>query len=225
LNYFAHGYPFVDDPYFLAGTAAPDWLAVVDRRVRVRPRHAEQLAADPDPAAAALGRGLLQHFRDDARFHETRAFAETSLALTVAARDVLAGESGFRPSFLGHLLTEVLLDAVLIAAMPQRLEAYYRTMDALDGRVIEAAINRVAPRPAEHLALMIGRFSAERFLSDYADDAKLMVRLNQVMRRLQLAPLPPGFIDVVGLARRRVSQRREELLAGIPVPPPTETPA
>ena len=33
MNYFAHGVRFLEDPYFLAGTAVPDWLSVVDRRV------------------------------------------------------------------------------------------------------------------------------------------------------------------------------------------------
>ena len=36
MNYFAHGYAFLDDPYFLAGTAVPDWLSVIDRRMRAR---------------------------------------------------------------------------------------------------------------------------------------------------------------------------------------------
>ena len=40
MNYFAHGREFVDEPYFLAGTAVPDWLSVVDRPTRIRSRQA-----------------------------------------------------------------------------------------------------------------------------------------------------------------------------------------
>ena len=32
MNYFAHALPFLDQPYFMAGTAVPDWLTVVDRQ-------------------------------------------------------------------------------------------------------------------------------------------------------------------------------------------------
>ena len=32
MNYFAHALPFFDRPYFVAGTAAPDWLAAADRQ-------------------------------------------------------------------------------------------------------------------------------------------------------------------------------------------------
>ena len=48
----------------------------------------------------------------------------------------------------------------------------------------------MAARPAVRLAGMIPLFARERFLSDYADDAKLCYRLNQVMRRVRLPALP-----------------------------------
>ena len=69
----------------------------------------EPLATHPNGETAAIARGLLQHFRDDSQFHKTRAFAETTLELSAAIRRVLDADSGFRPSFLGHVLVEVLL--------------------------------------------------------------------------------------------------------------------
>ena len=89
MNYFAHGFRFLDDPYFLAGTAVPDWLSVVDRRVRVRPREAEAAAAGDDDILARVARGVARHHADDARFHTTAAFAELSLTFTAAIRDRL----------------------------------------------------------------------------------------------------------------------------------------
>ena len=53
MNYFAHGYAFVDDPWFLAGTAVPDWLNVSDRGVRVRERQAEPWSTTPTRAVGA----------------------------------------------------------------------------------------------------------------------------------------------------------------------------
>lgn len=216
MNYFAHARHFLGDPYFAAGTAVPDWLAVVDRGVRLRAKHATAWVADDDPRVASLAGGILQHFRDDARFHETRAFAETSLALTVLVRDALAGEAGFRPSFLGHLLVEVFLDAALIEEDPQRLEEYYRVIDAVDGPFVQEVVNRMASRPTERLALLASQFSAERFLSDYAEDARLWGRLNQIMRRVKLPPLPESIMEVLPVGRRLVADRKTELLAGTP---------
>jgi hypothetical protein len=221
MNYFAHAFAFLDradlDPHFLAGTAVPDWLTVADRHVRVRARHVQPLLAEGGPAAA-LARGMIQHWADDARFHATRAFVETSLGLAVAARDVLGEEEGLRGGFLGHLLTELLLDAALIAQAPGRLERYDELLEAVDADWTQAAINRVAPRPAQRLAAMIVGFRGQRVLWDYLEDGRLLVRLNQVMRRLGLGELPDRFTAVLPASRQRVEDRKTELLAGIPVP-------
>lgn len=216
MNYFAHALAFLDDPYFVAGTGVPDWLTVVDRGVRLRRTDAEALAGDEDRIVRAVAGGVVQHLRDDARFHESRAFAELSLELTVRSRDALGGESGFRPSFLGHLLVEVLLDATLIQGAPTRLEAYYAALRQVEPARVEAAVNRVASRPTDRLAWMIDAFCRHGILWDYLEDGKLLPRLNQVMRRVGLDDLPPSFGRLLAGARPLVASRADELLAGIP---------
>jgi len=211
MNYFAHGREFVDNPYFLAGTAIPDWLNVADRRVRVRSRSARPYV-DDDPRLAAIARGVMRHHADDAWFHETQAFVELSLEFTVQIRDLLAPDPGFRPSFLGHILVELLLDASLIVEEPSRLEAYYRAVEEVDAQLVQAAVARMAPRPADRLGRFVALFSEHRFLWDYLDDGKLCFRLNQVLARVKLPPLPDDFCRLLPDARRQVESRREELL-------------
>ena len=138
------------------------------------------------------------------------------MELTARARDALAGETGLRPAFLGHLLVELLLDAALIADDPSRLSEYYRVLGEVDPRQVEAAVNRMAPRPTQQLAMFIGLFRREQILWDYLEDDKLMVRLNQVMRRVRLAPLPDDFTIRLPAARQLVTRRKDALLEGIP---------
>jgi hypothetical protein len=214
MNYFAHGRRYTDDPYFLAGTAVPDWLSVVDRKVRARRKNAVRFVEDDDPRVAALARGVVQHHHDDDWFHQTQAFAELNLEFTVNVRDRLGTDAGFRPSFLGHILVEILLDAVLIEQQPEQLNAYYKAMDQLDAQVVGAAVNRMATRTTPLLAALVPRFSRERFLYDYADDGKLLWRLNHVMRRVKLPELPVSLGEYFPEARRRVAERQSELLAG-----------
>jgi hypothetical protein len=216
MNYFAHALPFLDRPYFLAGTAVPDWLAVADRQLRLRSKHAEAFLGDADSGVADVAGGILQHLRDDAQFHATRAFAETSLELTVAARDALGGETGLRPAFLGHLLLELLLDAALIADDPGRLGEYCRVLETVDAQRVEAAVNHMTPRSTERLAVFIELFRREAILWDYLEDGKLMVRLNQIMRRVRLEQLPDDFAAVLPAARKLVTERKKRLLEGIP---------
>jgi hypothetical protein len=216
MNYLAHGFPYVEDPYFLAGTAVPDWLSVVNRRMRVRSKRIAPLIDHRDPRLAALARGILRHHADDRWFHQTRAFAELSLQLTVAVRDALSQDDGFRPSFLGHILVEILLDATLIVDDPRRLDKYYAALEQIDTRHVAQSVNEMATCESPRLAEFISKFCSVRFLYDYVQDEKLLFRLNQVMKRVKLPTLPNEFLAILPPARRDVRRRRDELLVGLP---------
>jgi hypothetical protein len=51
-------------------------------------------------------------------------------------------------------------------------------------------------------------------LYDYLENEKLLGRLNRVMRRVKLQPLPEEFLAILPDVRRHVRERRSELLAG-----------
>lgn len=238
MNYLVHALPFLERPYFAAATGVPDWLTVIDRKVRVRRKHVEPFFADGDPILAAVAAGVAQHLSDDARFHGTRAFFEVSGQIADLSRDSLNDSpspsylsqeekkdakedppvraDSLRTNFLGHLLCEVLLDAALAAEEPNRLVNYYEMLDGVDAMSIEWAVNRMAPRPIDRLALFFGEFRRARILWDYLEDCKLMIRMNQVMLRVGLPGLPKSFATILPEARRIVANRKEELLDGIP---------
>jgi hypothetical protein len=215
VNYFAHGRHFIDDPYFLVGTALPDWLRVVDRRARAPSKRAAALVDSEDLCLATVARGVMQHHRDDEWFHQTRAFAELMLQFTVAIRDCLPRDDSMRPSFLGHILVELLLDAELIAGEPQRLDDYYAAFETLDAAQVESAVTALATQPIDDFPLWLERFCRVRFLYDYADDGKLLKRLNGVMARVGLPALPNELLQIIPEARRAVRERQEELLTPI----------
>jgi hypothetical protein len=196
----------------MAGTAVPDWLSVVDRRVRVRKKAAEAFDGDGDPRAAAVARGIVQHLVDDDWFHRSRVFTELSNLLTTECHHVLRDDDGLRPQLLGHILVEVLLDAALIAAAPAQLDAYYQALEAIDPLVVQHTVNRISRRPTDKLAALIEHFTQLRILSDYLDDEKLFGRLNQIMRRVKVDELPREFLDVLPEYRRQVTRRSVELL-------------
>jgi hypothetical protein len=214
VNYFAHALPFLDgDPYFLAGTAVPDWMAVADRPVRVRGKLAEPVASShADPRVAAVARGVIQHLDDDHWFHATRGFAEVTSELTRLFREALGPEHPMNCGFLGHIVTELLLDWSLMERHPGRLADYYRRLREVDPFVVQSAVNQMSRGTTERLAALIPLFLEERFLEDYHDDARLLWRLNMVMRRVNLAELPQSLAAVLASARELVAQRTCDLL-------------
>src|SRR5262249_47187241 len=132
--------------------------------------------------------------------------------LAIEIRDSLPGDEGFRPSFLGHILVELLLDATLAEESPRRLDDYYKALCSLNPRTVEQAISGLATKPAGRIAELIPRFIDERFLYDYLDDAKLLVRLNHIMRRVGLPQLPANLAQLFPAMRRKVRERAPELL-------------
>jgi len=221
MNYLAHGVRFLDAPYLLAGTAVPDWLSVVDRKVRVRTPAAAALLDDEDADTRQIAAGIVQHFDDDRWFHQSRVFVETNLQFALQLRDCLPGDEGFRPSFLGHIVVEILIDATLIQRDPTTADRYYAALAGVSAAKVQQVVNRIARVPTDALELWISRFREVRFLYDYLDDDKLLVRLEQVMRRVGLPPLGQQLAGWLPAARAIVAERCDQLLAAPELPFPS----
>jgi len=212
MNYFAHGLRFIDRPYFLAGTAIPDWLAAADSRVRMRRRNVTRMMEQAEPDRLEIAQGVLQHLHDDQWFHATRGFVEITGEVTRRVRNVLNGQDGYRPSFVGHIATELLLDGVLIEQHPGRIDSYFQVLSGLDPVELQQAVNAMSPRSTDQLSRFIGLFLQAEFLRDYSDPGRLLMRLNQVMRRIRLNQLPDQVEAVLASSRELVHDRINELL-------------
>lgn len=212
MNYLTHALHHMDRPYFMAGTAIPDWLGVADRKVRLRPRMVEPWFDDQDPIQAEIARGAAQHLHDDAWFHATRGFTEVTSQLTLLFRERLGADDRYHCGLLGHIGMELLLDAALIERHPELLDRYYQVLAEIDPHQIQIAVNRMARQPTERLAEFIDIYRQIQFLRDYVDDRRLLARLNQVMQRVRLNPLPDHTVDALAIARDIVRQRLDDLL-------------
>jgi hypothetical protein len=213
MNYLAHGIRFLDRPYLMAGTAVPDWLSVVDRRVRMRAKRVEPLLEQwvPGTPEHETALGILQHLSDDDWFHTTVGFHDVTARLTALFRRQLPGDQ-YINGFLGHIVTELLIDAELSHRQPDLLEGYYSAMSSVDPRIIQTVVNTAAREPTDQLALFIPLFVQERFLHDYREAKSLLRRLNQVMKRVKLQPLPDSIVEVLGAGRELVASQLQELL-------------
>ena len=217
MNYFAHGLRFVDRPFFLAGTAVPDWLSVVDRRMRMRHRLVAPCVDGSGSVLSEVASGVLQHLDDDQYFHRCRAFMEVSGTMANGFRARLPEGREYRPGFLGHITCELVLDGVLIDHNPGRLEEYYQALATVDVGAVQDAVNRMARGgTTRDLAEMIVQFCERRFLADYVVPSRLLYRLNQVLRRIKLAPLPDDVLEVIRWGRELIEPRVDELLGWTP---------
>lgn len=212
MNYFTHALNHREHPYLMAGTAIPDWLSVADRKVRLRPRLLEPWLDSTDEVQAQVARGSLQHLSDDDWFHSTRGFAEVTSELTHLFRQHLGQDDRYHCGFLGHVGMELLLDGVLIELYPTQFEDYWNQLNQVDPQLIQDAVNRMARIPTERLAWLIDVYRREQFLRSYTSDRSLLYRLNQVLLRVKLSPIPESTEEVVSLGRGLVQNRLRDLL-------------
>ncbi len=212
MNFLSHGFRYLDQPYVVAGTAVTDWLSMVDRKIRSRSKNALPLTHSSDAETRDIATGIMQHHRDDLWFHSSQLFAETTLRFAVELRDALPGDEGFRPSFVGHILIEILMDSTLIAREPTLADRYYDVIRSVSAEKVQEIVNLVAKSSTTGLAPLILRFTDARFLYDYLDDDKLLMRLNQIMVRVGLPLLPSDLIPWLGSARRHIALRCDALL-------------
>lgn len=212
MNFLSHALPYLDSPILAVATGIPDWLSVVDRKIRARGRLARPFVNSQDRELRLVAQGILQHIEDDRWFHGTEAFVETNLQLAVELRDLLPGDAGFRPTFVAHILIEIFLDAFWIRDDRGSAERYYTAIEAVGYETIERCVNTITGRPTDRLSAVIERFVNARFLYDYLDHDKLLMRLNQVMSRVGLQTLPSEVRDWLPRAGNVVESRRRRLL-------------
>jgi hypothetical protein len=204
LNYLAHAHLHLDRPWFVAGTALPDWLSASDRPTRI---HRDRL-----PHGSDLAAGIIRHFEDDEWFHGTEAFQRSESELTTLVRSANAHEPRQRSWFFGHVLVELLLDAWLMEETPSLLDDYF---DALSGLDMELLVRKTTPwmtQPPERLPHFIRVFQQNRFLDGYRTDEGMLARLNGVARRVGLPALSIDTLSLLPRAREIVYHRAPCLL-------------
>ncbi len=217
MNCFTHALPHLDDPYLAVGCCIPDWLSATDRKCRAREKHARKFVGNRNPIVAATARGVVQHHQDDDWFHRTRVFNELILNFAVELRELFGNERTMRPSFVGHILVEMFLDAHLVQQNPGKLELFYQQVATVDGESIQSAVNLFATRPTVKLAGMIQRFLEIRYLFDYATDTGTVFWLNKIMQRLSLNKLDDAILEWLPGARKRVYNSASDLLPHYPL--------
>lgn len=212
MNFLSHAIPYLDQPLLAVSTGVPDWLRVVDRKIRVREKLAKAHLESENSELRMVAGGVIRHIEDDRWFHGTRAFAETNLQLAVQLRELLPGDAGFRPMFVAHILIEICLDALAIRDDQSVADRYYHSLQSIPPTTIQDCVNTITGKPTDQLTEVIKRFTDARFLYDYLDRDKLLMRLNQVMRRVGLAALPEPVGDWLPEANKLIESRRQRLL-------------
>jgi hypothetical protein len=217
MNCLAHAFKYLDCPEFAAGTCLPDWLGMLKPRVRVRHKQIVCFLGQSDAIGKRkrIAEGMLQHLSDDADFHGSLPFAHTCVSISNRLKADIGDGDGHRPAFVGHILTELLLDAWIEIRNPGTLDAYYRAMQSVSPADLQSTVNLISDLPTDRLESFMANYNAERFLFDYLDDNTMLRRLNRILLRVNLEPLPECALATIEHGRALVYGNAMELLAPV----------
>ncbi|MEL7496220.1 MAG: hypothetical protein AAFN77_01330 [Planctomycetota bacterium] len=213
MNSFSHALPYLDRPFFAAGCCVPDWLTACDRRCRTRKKSAALYVDSSDETMRDIALGVVQHHEDDNWFHRSAIFNNLNMQLAIEFRDRYGNDHSMRPSLIGHVIIEMFLDWHLESKFPGSVRRYYEIISTTDPIKIESAINQFATRPTQKLAPAIERFLDERYVFDYETDAGVRYRMNRVLQRIKLEPMPEASETWLAEVRQRVYRESDSLLA------------
>ncbi len=167
---------------YVVGTALPDLLPLAAERVRLRPAQIER-ALPRTALETALSAGVSVHLATDAAFHKSAAFSDAQ-----AKAGQLVADAGFegirvRRFFAAHVLTELVLDAVLLRAEPALAGKFYEAFAAVDPAAVTQWAEAVMERPLPNLPGVLTRFARSSYLRGYAEDDGVATGFSNLCRR------------------------------------------
>ena len=189
MNFLAHYViatrylkPFAPTSAYVVGTALPDLLPLAAERVRLRPAQLEQVTPRTE-FEAALGAGVLVHLATDAAFHKTAAFADAQAEVSRLLAEAAFEGIRVRRFFAAHVLTEMVLDAVLLRSEPTLANEFYAVFSVAEGAAVMHWAEAVTGRPLPILPEVLGRFVRSGYLRGYAEDGGVATGFSNLCRR------------------------------------------
>jgi len=182
MNFLAHHFFYAnDDPHHNTGLILPDWSRSAEGK---RKLEWERKRSDYLPFMA-LWEGCQKHYEADSWFHDCAYFVE----MTAQIEKDLANlqEKGLlqeqRKWFLAHILSEVLLDRLIIERHPKALDAFYHDLKQvpfidIELFLLESGKENMGRFPQAHAGFM-----SSEFLHHYKSDEGLTESLNRVVQR------------------------------------------
>jgi hypothetical protein len=155
---------------------------------------------------------VVRHMHDDAGFHASESFQATVRDVAALLGPVRAVHPQLRPRFVGHVLTEVLLDAELLRADPTLTERYYTALRTLEPKEVEHVAARLTPAAPRGLARLVTGFVDARVVEEYAYDECVARRLDQTFARVRQPAIGPALLPLLPQARALVAERAASLL-------------
>lgn len=212
MNFLGHFYldESLGSPWFMAGAASPDLMSVYGGHHRLRPGMLKRISWTPKGAEKPFIAGIHRHFDTDAWFHQSPIFHDQVHALAAMIRKDFPGLNLRHPSFIGHILFELVLDKVLLEDIPGLCDRFYAAWHTIDSDRIQEISRRITGYPMEGYDSYVRQFRERAYLYRYADTSHIEMVLHRILHRVHLEDSPdiPDSVLMILIAACETEARR-----------------
>lgn len=187
LNYLSHYFADKEqtNPEIILGFIFPDLFRMTGGRLRLG-KLKKLIRENPGLMDSnMILKGSMRHFELDAIFHNHDYFHQNVDELTLKLRETDIIESGKYLNFVGHVLFELLLDAVILKSEEKLCNQFYATISKYDrnklGKFLELCdLEEFVGKTNE----ILDQFLNKKFLYRYADNAGVIFALDKVCEKV-----------------------------------------
>lgn len=184
MNYLSHYYFDKDDnrPHYILGLILPDLVRTFNRQ-----RLHKQIIGEHWVAPIqALQEGVNKHHHIDKLFHGSKFFKTYNKKAFKELQEIeLRGITKYK-HFVSHVLIEMLLDRLLLKEDVNTGFTFYSKLNATDKYIFMDYFHHIPAIKGdlEELWDFFQRFCSLKFLFDYQHNDGMILRLNEVMKRI-----------------------------------------
>ncbi len=124
--------------------------------------------------------GSNQHFLRDKRFHNSAYFKETSQTITQILRPKFIEANIPRDWFAAHVLTEMMIDRVLIRETPKLADGFYQDTTNADSSSIADFLQERNITETHLFLERLARFNQAKYLLQYAHNRAMVYSMNRI---------------------------------------------
>lgn len=176
MNFISH-YHFYkkDDNHYHLGLILPDLIKSICRT------HYKSNGPFVNRIFHRLDEGCITHLNSDKIFHQSAVFEDIQNHLSEQLDEASAWP---RKWFFNHIMTEILIDRVIMEKHPNECFEFYREIESIDENQLELFLKMNHIPNYQNFRPGFQNFVKNRFLFEYMNNEKLLFALSRVYSRI-----------------------------------------
>ncbi len=175
-----------NNPYYKTGLILPDFakrwvVSFKNNPSAILSNHQTQLLE-----------GALRHYQSDKQFHSSTFFSFYQELVNNKLKSLPFTPQLTRKWFIGHVLTELLIDRCIVRNFSEQADDFYANLLAADNKELNGLLSAYGVSDSGPFLEVFDHFRQVKYIYYYTDNNKFLYSLNRIMMRVGLPEMAPN---------------------------------